>query len=98
MQVLDNVLKTLFLLNILVSIQCSAQPGTLDKSFGNNGIVITDFNHNNDYGQKLALQTDGKILLAGYSVDSVGRANIFVCRYLNSDFLIIHSAKMEKAI
>lgn len=42
--------------------------GTLDKSFGSNGKVITDINgHNNDHGYAVAVQPDGKILVAGYT-------------------------------
>lgn len=72
---------------LFLSEKSFSQPGSLDKTFGTNGIVITDFNHDNDKGQKLAIQKDGKILLAGFSVDSLNRANIFVCRYLSSGVL-----------
>jgi len=40
--------------------------GTLDNSFGTNGKVITDFQQH-DYAYAIALQPDGKIILAGYS-------------------------------
>lgn len=41
--------------------------GSLDKSFGNNGIVIMDMYGNNDILSSMVLQPDGKILAAGTS-------------------------------
>jgi len=38
--------------------------GTLDTSFGNGGMVTTNVS-NNDYANAIAIQSDGKILLAG---------------------------------
>ncbi|MFN9915423.1 MAG: DUF4347 domain-containing protein, partial [Pirellulaceae bacterium] len=41
--------------------------GTLDTTFGGgDGIVTTDFGHANDSGRAVTLQSDGKILVAGY--------------------------------
>jgi uncharacterized delta-60 repeat protein len=40
--------------------------GTLDSSFGTSGVTYTDLNSgSNDQGRSLAIQADGKILLAG---------------------------------
>lgn len=42
--------------------------GTLDAGFGNNGVtVIPVANNADDEGRSIALQTDGKIVVAGYS-------------------------------
>lgn len=41
--------------------------GVLDSSFGTNGIVVTPVGSGNDYGLRTALQSDGKILVAGTS-------------------------------
>lgn len=41
--------------------------GTIDNTFGTNGKVLTDFGNKADYGSSLALQRDGKIVLAGHS-------------------------------
>ncbi|MFC1779993.1 putative Ig domain-containing protein, partial [Thermodesulfobacteriota bacterium] len=41
--------------------------GSLDTSFSGDGRVNTDFASSDDYGQSVALQPDGKILVAGYS-------------------------------
>lgn len=40
--------------------------GIIDNSFGISGIVTTDFSGNFDLSKSLALQQDGKIILAGY--------------------------------
>ncbi|MCP4335916.1 MAG: hypothetical protein GY785_24995, partial [Gammaproteobacteria bacterium] len=41
--------------------------GSLDTSFDTDGILTTDFGSGNDYGQSVTVQSDGKILVAGYS-------------------------------
>ncbi len=59
--------KLLFLLlSLSVSLLFAQYDGTLDNSFGTNGKVITDFQQH-DYAYAIALQPDGKIILAGYS-------------------------------
>ena len=40
--------------------------GSLDTSFGAAGKVITDFAGSNDHAQSMALQSDGKIVVAGF--------------------------------
>ncbi len=57
--------------------------GSLDNSFGSGGIVITDINSNTDQGKSVALQTDGKIIVTGYSIlpFPYGFYRIFVARY-----------------
>lgn len=39
--------------------------GSLDTSFGSGGVVVTDFDSNNDEGYAIAIQSDGKIIVAG---------------------------------
>lgn len=41
--------------------------GSLDTSFGNKGRVITDFGGNDDQAFGMAIQGDGKIVVAGYA-------------------------------
>ncbi|MDQ3799015.1 MAG: hypothetical protein M3384_06160, partial [Acidobacteriota bacterium] len=41
--------------------------GSLDSSFGAGGIARTNFNNGFDYAEAISLQTDGKIVVAGYS-------------------------------
>ncbi len=45
--------------------------GILDTTFNGTGIVATGFDGRNDRGKGLAVQTDGKIVVAGYSSGGV---------------------------
>ncbi len=40
--------------------------GSLDSTFGNAGVVITQVSNRYDYGKSMCLQSDGKILVGGY--------------------------------
>ncbi|MEH2590705.1 beta strand repeat-containing protein [Bradyrhizobium sp. AZCC 1721] len=53
--------------------------GSLDTDFGEDGRVTTDFGHTNDVGQSVAVQADGRIVVAGIS-----QGDIAVVRY-NAD-------------
>jgi uncharacterized delta-60 repeat protein len=63
--------------------------GTLDTSFGTDGKVTSPFKSGYlnssgvDWGRSVALQPDGKILVAGYTItfDSDGKTNFAVARY-----------------
>ncbi|HNP20456.1 MAG TPA: hypothetical protein PKM63_08615 [Panacibacter sp.] len=44
--------------------------GSLDNSFGNNGVVISDFGDEDEIAYAAALQTDGKIVVGGSSDQS----------------------------
>ena len=57
------------------------QDGSLDSSFGTNGIVLTDFG-GSDVAKSVAIQPDGKILVAGGS--DIGNGVFALARY-NSD-------------
>lgn len=57
--------------------------GTLDNTFGSGGKVITAIGNGNDVGLSVALQSDGKIVLTGYSFIG-NNDDIAVVRY-NSD-------------
>jgi uncharacterized delta-60 repeat protein len=57
--------------------------GALDTSFGDNGIVITDFNPATDEARGVAVQSDGKIIAAGFAGPS-GNLDFALARY-NSD-------------
>ena len=64
--------------------------GTLDQSFGTaddgteNGIVNISLGDGDDIARDIAVQADGKIVIAGNSVTADGSANIIVAR-LNAD-------------
>ena len=55
--------------------------GSLDTSFGTDGIVTTDFAGFDDGAFAIALQSDGKILLAGFTTTPNGGEDFAVARY-----------------
>lgn len=58
--------QTYFFLFLLISpLLLFAQPGTLDFSFGTNGVVKTSIFPNYNFGETTLIQTDGKIVVAG---------------------------------
>jgi len=48
-----------------------AQNGSLDSSFDSDGIVTMDINNSNDVMKSIITQPDGKIIVVGYSSNSV---------------------------
>lgn len=56
-------------------------PGTLDESFGNGGIVVTDFDGDNDEAKAIAIQSDGKILVAGVAKITNNNNDFALVRY-----------------
>src|SRR5919201_291945 len=58
--------------------------GSLDESFGNGGIARTDFGTTTDEGRAVAVQSDGKIVLAGITQKNPGHDELAVARY-NTD-------------
>jgi len=52
----------------------------LDPGFGRGGLVLTDFGHSYDWAYALALQPDGRILVAGVS-DVSGSKDFALARY-----------------
>lgn len=55
--------------------------GTIDNTFGISGKVVTDFAGLNDWGTCLAIQSDGKIIAAGYTGDISAITNFAMIRY-----------------
>ncbi|RLD75806.1 MAG: hypothetical protein DRJ15_16435 [Bacteroidetes bacterium] len=75
---------SLLILSMMITFFLAGQTaGTLDLSFGNNGITLTDYSYNgvDNYSYASALQADGKIILGGYSVNNLHQNMTFV-RYL----------------
>lgn len=54
--------------------------GSLDATFGTEGIVITDFSGKDDELRDIALQPDGKIVAVGYTFDGLS-LNMALSRY-----------------
>jgi uncharacterized delta-60 repeat protein len=61
-----------------------AGAGDLDPTFGTGGFVTTDFGVSWEEAHAVALQSDGKIVLAGHSPDSGGHDHYALVRY-NAD-------------
>ena len=62
----------------------SAQAGGLDSSFGGDGKVRTDFSDRADAATSIAVQTNGKIVVAGISGDGSSNPKFALARY-NTD-------------
>jgi uncharacterized delta-60 repeat protein len=62
--------------NVFALVRYSAT-GTLDATFGSGGIVTTSIGTVDDEAFALAIQSDGKLLAAGYSFNSVLGQNVF---------------------
>ncbi len=79
-----NYLRHLILcLALLASIRALAAPGDLDPSFNGTGKVTTAIGTSDDSGQAVAVQGDGKILVAGYVLNG-SIYDLVVLRY-NAD-------------
>ncbi|RPJ23986.1 MAG: hypothetical protein EHM33_19275 [Chloroflexi bacterium] len=50
---------------LIVSTSALAAGGTLDPTFGTNGVVVTDLGGSSDTGINIVLQPDGKIIMVG---------------------------------
>jgi len=57
--------------------------GTLDKTFSNDGVVTTQIGRDDDQAQAIALQENGKIIVAGYAFN--GQDSDFALARYNSD-------------
>jgi uncharacterized delta-60 repeat protein len=74
------------------------QNGGLDNTFGTNGIATTHITTNsNDYLRSIALQSDGKVVAAGYSEssDNSGTAVFSLVRYSGSYVTDINKQKIS---
>lgn len=58
--------------------------GSLDATFGSGGKVTTDFSNRYDKAYALALQPDGRIVVAGYATNSITAEDFALARY-NTD-------------
>ena len=59
--------------------------GALDTSFGGTGHVLTAVGTSGSNATGVALQKDGKIVIAGYAVNNSGRGYDFACLRYNTD-------------
>ena len=56
--------------------------GSLDNTFGSDGKVTTDTGSNGDRAHSVAIQKDGKIMVAGYNKYGSGNSDFALVRYL----------------
>ncbi|MEJ2618254.1 MAG: hypothetical protein P8Z35_25080, partial [Ignavibacteriaceae bacterium] len=70
-----RIIKILLAIYFLIYIdELLPQAGKLDSTFGQNGIVTTAINVIGSGGiNAITIQNDGKVLAAGYIIDSDGR-------------------------
>ena len=61
--------------------------GALDTGFGTGGKVTTPIGLGNDFGRAVALQSDGKIVVAGSTSSISGNSDFAVVRYTSSGAL-----------
>lgn len=80
-----KITKTAILNVILYAtfLSCLGQDGSLDNTFDSDGIVTTSINALKDFGRGLAIQSDGKIIVAGYSY--TGTRDVFAIVRYNTD-------------
>ena len=75
----------LIICSVFSFLLCVAQPaGSLDPSFGTGGKVVTSIGSGIDKAYGVAIQSDGKIVVAGYSTSSLTDKDFTVCRYLSN--------------
>jgi uncharacterized delta-60 repeat protein len=55
--------------------------GALDPGFGTGGLMITDIGSGGDVAVDVAVQADGRIVVAGFSEDANGEKNGVIMRY-----------------
>ncbi|MEA3341390.1 MAG: hypothetical protein U9R15_15605 [Chloroflexota bacterium] len=75
-------------LGAVLVIVALAAPGDPDPGFGSDGKVTTDFNTDVDSGRAIVVQSDGKIVVAGYAHDGgsgFGHGTDFALARYNSD-------------
>ena len=58
-----------------------APSGNLDSAFGDGGKVTTDFNGRDDQAYAVAIQSDGKLVVAGYAGSAGSRDDFALARY-----------------
>jgi uncharacterized delta-60 repeat protein len=74
--------KIITILLLFLTIGLHAQPaGNLDPSFGNSGKVLTSITSGQDKAYGVQIQTDGKIVVAGYSTSTITGKDFTLIRY-----------------
>ncbi|MEQ1732730.1 MAG: T9SS type A sorting domain-containing protein [Bacteroidia bacterium] len=58
--------------------------GSLDTAFNTDGILTTTIGTNSSYGKDIAIQADGKIIVAGYTNSGLSKLDFIVGRYVTN--------------
>lgn len=61
--------------------------GLIDTTFGSNGLLSTSFTGSNDFGRGLALQSDGKFVIAGQVAGTSSNSDFGIARYSSAGVL-----------
>ena len=72
----------LLMASALVGFECVAAPGDIDATFGNGGIATTDVTGGTAHATCVAVQSDGKIAVGGFSVTPSNQG--FLVRYTSN--------------
>ena len=78
-----NIATLLLIVCFSIPAVTYAQDGLLDLSFDTDGIVTTAIGTSDDFGRAVAVQEDGKIIVAGYSFN--GSQDVFAMVRYNTD-------------
>ena len=81
------LILTLALTLIWVPVAYADGPGSLDLTFNGTGVVTTSISSGDDIGRSVALQPDGKIVVAGISDLESGNDELVVVRYQSNGSL-----------
>lgn len=74
--------KILFLLAVIASGVSFAQDGSMDNSFGNDGVVITDLDNSYDFGWSVVEQADHRLVIAGTTSLNTNQYFPYLLRYM----------------
>lgn len=66
----------------IVSLFSYAQDGSLDTSFGDNGVVFTDLNNSHDLGWSVVQQADQKLIVSGITSSDTNSWHPYLVRYM----------------
>ncbi len=75
-----SVILFLIVFYLFLPVTLKAQSGALDLTFDNDGIVTTSFGTNFENARSIAIQTDGKIIVGGFS-ESATNSEFVLIRY-----------------
>ena len=79
---MNRLLTTITIAGLLLQTGAIGQPGSLDQSFGTGGTKVTPFGTGTgEQALAVAIQSDGKIVLAGYSNNGVFQEDFALARY-----------------